>query len=351
MARLTKKFVPHHRGGHWAHFIHRDDMRPKRPVRRAYRSHALAVPVTTLPVDCVGPNPSPGNGCQWPMDGNDTYGDCGEAMACHTAGILTYRQGKGSEFLPSSQALLQQYFAESGGDNGMDEDMERDIWLNKGIAGNSAIKALDVLDIDPSDKLLCNYCIDQFYATNLAWSVPDAFIQGFTDGSSWLQPMTPDPNNGHYTTLTNIDAQNNNKLLTWGGSCTVSQAFIASVQPSLFVVFSLLQFDPATGYDSHGRHVTTQIAVWNAIGGNVNPSAANAFPPPTANPPVNPPPINPSPPGPSPDTFSVIIPGYTIPGQTISFAGPLGHAYTGQTQPYDVPAQTVAGTIANAKGK
>jgi hypothetical protein len=329
-----KKYLP--KMGHWAHFIHRDDMRAKHPHRRAYR-HAGIVPPTTLPIDCIG------TGLVMPMYGNDKYGNCGEAMAAHVAGILSYGQGKRQEITwpdsdSSSNPLIAQYLQVSGGDNGMDEDMEvgpSGVW-SLGVGGNKLCVALDHLDIDPGDTALCNYCIDQFYTTNLAWSVPDAFINGFSPGSQWLQPMTPNPNNGHYTPLTNIDTSNNNLIITWGASCTVSQSFLASVQPSLFVIFSLLQFDPATGYDSHGRHITTQIAAWNAIGGNVSPSVANAFPPasgPTPTPVPTPVPV----PTPAPaQTFSI-----TIPSQVVNI--PLGH---GQVT---IPGQTVTGTMSLSK--
>ena len=35
----------------------------------------------------------------------------------------------------------------------------------------------------------------EFYAVEMAWSVPDAFLQEFQTGASFLSPMTPDPAN------------------------------------------------------------------------------------------------------------------------------------------------------------
>ncbi len=298
-------------------FMPRDEMRPKQPRRRAFRTHALAVPATVLPVDCVG------TGCQWPMNDNDRLGDCGEAMAAHTAGILSHRQGKGKEILFTDAQIDQQYYAESGGDNGMDEDMERDLWLKQGVCGDPRCKAEDLLDIDPNDEAMLQYCLDQFYALNMAWSVPDALLDQFHDGAQFLAPMTPDPNNGHYTTVTNVDKDGNKTVLTWGGSFLASKSFLSSVEPSYFVVFSLLQFDPATGYDSHGRHISTQIAAWNAIGGNVDPAVAKQFPPPS--------PVTPPPPPAKPQTVTV-----QIPAQTVKALGMF---------PITIPAQIAHGVV------
>jgi hypothetical protein len=81
----------------------------------------------------------------------------------------------------------------------------------------------------------------------------------------------------------------------------VTPGFVAAVQPQCFIVFSPAQFDPKTGYDSHGRHITTQAKVWASIGGTPIPqSVISAFPPPSNPTPPTPPnpPIPPTPPTP-----------------------------------------------------
>jgi hypothetical protein len=217
------------------------------------------------------------------------------------------------------------------------------------VGGNKQAIAVSSLDVDPNDVALVQYCLDQFYALNLAWSVPDEFINGWQSGSSFLQPMTPNPNNGHYTTICDISKEGYYTLYTWGGYSTVSQSFIASVQPSYFVVFSPLQFDPATGCDSKGRHVTTQAAVWQAVSGETIPaSVISAFPPPKGPTPPSPAPTPaPVPPAPTPPpvSFSITIPGQTIPAQSVTFRGFLGRSYTAIVPAYTLPAQTVTGTF------
>jgi hypothetical protein len=296
-ATTIKKHLPKHNGGTWVHFTHRDTMQR---VTRNRASLPKAVPATTLPVDCTG------NGtCSWPMDGNDSLGDCGPVMCAHVNGIRTFGQGKTgfSEVLANVAALESQYEQVSGGDNGTDEPMlvgAGGIWLT-GIANDPTQVVVDHLDVDLTDAPLVQYCHDQFYATCMAWSVPDDVLQNFSNGEVFASADTPDPNNGHFTPLTDVggptttaqDGTNIDgfyRLITWGAYCWVSPAFVGSVQPQGFVTFSPLQFSKETGYDSHGRHVSDQAAKWVAIGGNASLVAAVvAMFPPAAGPVVTPP--------------------------------------------------------------
>ena len=279
-----KKWLEKH--GYWVTFVHRDKMRrtvdPSRR-RAAAPEKCVNVPATTLPVDCTG---NATVSCL--MLGNDQYGDCGPVMCAHVDEIRTYGQDQAGfiELDVDQSALIAQYEQVSGGDNGTTEDMlvgDAGIWTSAGggIADDENATVADHLDIDVTNVPLAQYCIDQFYAVCVAWSVPDAFLKEFQQGASFLQPMTPDPENGHFTPLADVDAQGNYRLWTWGTWCLVSPSFIASVDPETFVTFSHLQFNSATGLDSHGRHVSDQAAAWVALGGDQTRVAAVValFPP------------------------------------------------------------------------
>jgi len=247
------------------------------------------------------------------MDSNDTLGICGPAMCDHVDGIRTYGQGKPgfTEMHANLAALVAQYERVSGGDNGTDEDMlvgTSGIWTaaGGGLAADPTAVVVDHLDVDVTNEALAQYCIDQFYHVNMAWSVPDAFLQGFAQGTVWAAAATADPNNGHFTPLSDVAAPGTvvngtdiggfYRLWTWGSWCWVSPAFVASVQPQSFVTFSPLQFSKATGYDSHGRHVSDQAAAWIALGGNASIlNAVVAQFPAKPSPVVTPPPAPPTP--------------------------------------------------------
>ncbi len=263
----------------YARFVHRDTMKPRGVFRTARHSSPI-IPPTVLPVDGTGDG-----SVSCPMDHNDQYGICGPAMCLHVYNILTYRQGKGKEAgldATTLANLLTQYLKVSGGDNGTDEAMlvgSGGIWRT-GLAGDPADVVVDALDVDVTNVLLTQFLLDNFYTVQMAWSVPDDFIQGFTGGSVWANADTPDPSNGHYTPISDVRADGFYRLFTWGDFCWVSPAFVASVQPQCFVAFSPRQFDPASGLDSKGRHIVTQAAKWESVGGNPIPAAViNAFPP------------------------------------------------------------------------
>jgi hypothetical protein len=269
---LKEVYLP--RLGHSTHFRHRDTMR-MRASFRTFRLPKAGLPPTTLPVDCTN-----NAQCVWPMDANDAYGICGPAMAAHVDNILTYAQGKGTESFFNVTNLLNQYLKVAGGDNGTDEPEVVDQIWKVGIAGDKTAVCVDSLDINVTDTVMAQFAIDNFYHVCMAWSVPDAFINQFNTGIKFLKPMTPDPANGHFTPISDIDISGNYRLITWGTWCWVSPSFIASVEPQCFVVFSPRQFDPKTGLDSRGRHIATQAALWLAAGGNPIPlSVINAFPP------------------------------------------------------------------------
>jgi hypothetical protein len=263
--------------GQVVRLVHRDDMRAARP-KRARASLPPQVPATPLPVD------SSGNGtCPCPMDGNDQYGDCGPVMCAHTNGLRTFGQGKpGFQILQAPVAALEsQYEAVSGGDNGTTEDMlvgnaggpggaaGPGIWLT-GIAGDTSATVVDHLDLgDGSNAALVQFCLDQFYSVCKAWSVPDEVLNTFVSGCSFLTPLPADPANGHFTCISDVDADGNYRDWTWGGWFLESPAFMAGTDPECFVTFSALQFN-AQGYDSKGRHVSDVAASWVSIGGNAS---------------------------------------------------------------------------------
>lgn len=303
-------------------FQARNTMQFRGVAGRTFRHAASEPPATTLPVDGTGDA-----AVSCPMDGNDVYGICGEAMVAHCDNILTYRQGQGTESVFDLSALERQYLSVSRGDNGLNEDqVVNGIW-KVGIAGNARAIIVDALDIDVTNVPLARFAIDQFYTIQMAWSVPDRFHNGFTTGSVWDGVGVPDPRNGHYTPLADVGGPETvaaggkslngfYRVFTWGGWGWVSPSYVASVQPQCFIAFSPRQFDPTTGLDSKGRHVATQAKLWELCGGHPIPQAViAAFPPPG----VTPPGPNPLPPPiPRPDdvttgTFDATTRTITLP--------------------------------------
>jgi hypothetical protein len=270
-------------------YTHRNAMRNAWPLKKAARPQlGFTVPPTMLPIDWTN---SQQVSC--PMDGNDQYGDCGEAMAAHTINIFTYGRGLSgwTETTFALQSLVNQYTSVSGGDNGLDEDQVVNQIYAVGVGGNAQAVAVSALDVDVTNVPLAQYMIANFGPLQMAWSVPNSFDSNWSTGSVWPNAAIPNPMSGHFTPLADImgpTATVNGQsvasfytLYTWGGYSFVSQAFVNSVQPQCFSVFSPRQFSAATGYDVFGRHITTQAALWAQVGGNPIPtSVISAFPAP-----------------------------------------------------------------------
>ncbi len=201
------------------------------------------------------------------MDGNDQYGDCFEATIAH--GDNTFTGANGLESTYSVSALISQYEAASGGDNGLDEGQAMALW-KAGVAGNTQAVIYDYLDIDPTDPEAMVSAIGNFGGVAFTLSLPDAWINGFDpDGSTiWDVPATPDDANGHAVFINGVLANGNYHVETWGSSCQITPAGVAAVEPAATVVFSPRWFDAATGIDPTGANYADKAALWQQVGGN-----------------------------------------------------------------------------------
>lgn len=235
------------------------------------------VPAVTLPLDWTL---NADSRLLMPMDWNDNYGSCMAAMADHVDRVLTWMLGKGKESNVDQNKLLAWYLRLSGGDNGLDEGTLVQGWEQNGVGDDPTAKVIDSLDIDINDSALSRYAMSQGFHICFMWSVPDQFMNDFQTGAIFDNPGIPNPRNGHGVPLIDADATGRYRLWTWGTWCWVSQAFVASVQPAAFVVFSTRGFDPATGLDAKGVHITERAKTWQACGGKTIPaSVLSQFPP------------------------------------------------------------------------
>ena len=182
----------------YAHFTPRSQMTGSGMKR--LKATSFRTPPTVLPVDLSG-----NAGMVNRMYGNDQYGDCGYAMCKHVVDLWTYGRGQSgwTQAADDTAALVAQYLKKEGGDNGCDEDDlvgGEGVWMS-GLAGNPKQIVVDHLDIDVTDTALVQYLMSQGWPVEMAWSVPDAFLQQFTTAAVFASPMAPNPNNGHYTPL------------------------------------------------------------------------------------------------------------------------------------------------------
>lgn len=288
--------------GHNVVMVHRSTMRRGSPPKPM---HLFDTPLPTLPLPIDW---SKGGALDFPMYGNDQYGDCMYAAACHGDNTFTGNIGVESTF--NLQTIITDYLKLAGGDNGLDEPQLASEW-KRGLASTPAAAILDTFDIDPTDQNMMQYCIGKFQNVIFMFACPNSWINEFNPGVRFTLPAKADEDNGHGVLLNGVRSNKDYDLKTWGSQCWLDPAAIPSVDPSAFVVFSTRMFN-AQGYAADGEHYVTKAQEWLLVTGKTLP--ASSFPPPVPTPlppsptpaPV-PTPVPPTP-GPIPPTPTPIPP-------------------------------------------
>ena len=148
----------------------------------------------------------------FPMDGNDTLGDCTIAALAHFA--TTARAFTGKRTIPTAAQVMLLYFQLTGGqDTGLDmltvcNFIRQNSWL-----GEAPILAF--AEVDTTNETLIKQCISLFGPLYTGFQVQENCIQQFDAGGPWrAAPLTQD---GHCVNL--IDYLSDGLLLaeTWGG--------------------------------------------------------------------------------------------------------------------------------------
>lgn len=297
----SSKYVPALK--RYVTFTDRQAMKKGHPPRRMHAPLRGSWPAATLPIDWA-------KSLSFPILGNDQYGDCMYAAACHADQTMTGNVGTESTF--NEQTVIQDYLRLAGGDYGLDDSTLIPAW-QKGIGSNPQATIVDTLSIDPTNVQLCQSAMQQFGFIFFEFAVPDAWINSFQTGAIWDAPARADPANGHGVIWNGVDSNGNYKLQTWGSWVWITPAGVNECDPGAFVAFSQRWFN-SQGYAPNGQHITQLAAVWQSVGGNPIPtSVISAYPSPSPTPPVPPTPPIPPTPGPTPPP-PVGLPTLTISG-------------------------------------
>jgi hypothetical protein len=246
----------------FAHFKDRHAMKIGHPTRRFRLTGSY--PAVSLPIDWTK-----NNTLSFPVYGNDQYGDCMYAAACH--GDNTFTGNIGSESSFDLNTIVQDYLQLSGGDNGLNEGQIVGAW-KQGLANNTAASIIDALELDPNDAPSMQAAIYFFGGILFMLDVPDAWYNSFTTGAIWDAPATGDASNGHGVWWNGVDNNGNYKLQTWGTYGWITPAGVADCDPTCFVVFSSRWFNPQ-GIAPNGLSYSQLAALWTQFGGNPLPAS------------------------------------------------------------------------------
>jgi hypothetical protein len=147
----------------------------------------------------------------FPMDGNDTLGDCTIAALAHADTV--YRGILGTKTMMSKKAVVKLYLHLTGGvDSGLNELDVLNYWSENPVAKDQIVR---YVSIDPKNHDNIRQAIYIFGGVYLGFQVQQNCVQEFDA----RQPWTPGPltNDGHAVYAVGYDSIGVT-VLTWGNT-------------------------------------------------------------------------------------------------------------------------------------
>jgi hypothetical protein len=147
----------------------------------------------------------------FPMDGNDTLGDCTIAALAHAETV--FHGLLGTQILMSKTAVVKLYMHLTGGvDSGLNELDVLNYWSKHLVSRD---KIINYVSIDPKNHTHIQQAIQLFGGVYLGFQVQQNCVQEFDAHKPW----TPGPltNDGHAVYAVGYD-QNALTVLTWGNT-------------------------------------------------------------------------------------------------------------------------------------
>ena len=147
----------------------------------------------------------------FPLDGNDTLGDCTIAGAAHA--ITTYRGLIGTERIMTRGMVVKTYMHLTGGiDSGLNELNVLNYWRKTGIGGE---KILGFAKLDVKNHIHVEQAIQIFGGVYLGFQVQENAVEDFNAKKPWTTgPLTQD---GHAVFAVGYD-KDGVTVLTWGNT-------------------------------------------------------------------------------------------------------------------------------------
>lgn len=214
-----------------------------------YLSSTLVPPVSFSPAQAQP------DSVWYPMDSNDTLGDCVEAATAHQITGWTSAVNQNAAVVPSDVQVVAEYQIESPGNDGISMLAHMNRWQSNGLQLGNGTDKIDVfvsLNVQNVSELKAG--IYYMGGVMLGVQLPSAIANALdpTMGGTWSVPSSgatgdwaPNPNEGHAILLLSYN-ENGANLKTWGttifatwdwittyadeGYCSVSSDFFGTNQ-------------------------------------------------------------------------------------------------------------------------
>ena len=154
----------------------------------------------------------------FPMDGNDTYGDCTIAALAHAETV--FRGLVGKQMIMPSQDVVKLYLKLTKGvDSGMNELDVLNYWQSNRVSGDELIA---YAKLDPKNHAEIEQALHLFGGVYLGFQCQKNCVQEFQAHKPW----TPGPltNDGHAVYAVAYDSDGVT-VLTWGNTQTATWAW------------------------------------------------------------------------------------------------------------------------------
>jgi hypothetical protein len=190
----------------------------------ATRPAALA----DLSVYATGPLPTPPRTVEvpagsYPIDGNDTYGDCTIAGVAH---LITAWNTESHEHdtIPGEQTVVEEYFKLTGGqDTGLNEAEVLKTWQTKGLFGE---KIAGYAPVNPRDLLQLHQAVAFYGGCYLGIECPASAQEQFANGEPWTYEGS-EVEGGHCVVALGYGPNGGLHCATWGGIAVLEASFLA----------------------------------------------------------------------------------------------------------------------------
>ena len=216
---------------------------------------------------------------QWPMMGNDNYGDCTCAAAGHM--IEEWTANTGAVNILSDTEILKAYnhFAHGNADAGANMLSVLKYWRKTGI-GNDKIMAF--AQLEPRNDVQLRDAVSLFGSAYIGLALPDFAVPPGVDFLSipWIVPgkgpvggAAPNPNHGHCVPAVAYDHRFI-YVVTWGAIKTMSWQFYDAYADEAFAVLSPDWINKKVGTSPSGFDMAALTEDLRVVGQAQNAAAA-----------------------------------------------------------------------------
>ncbi len=255
---------------------HPEDTHPRLKLRTVLDVAAVTVPETVDYLTAGG---------SYPMDGNDSWGDCVWADYAHEIQATT-ALARGSAAVLGLTTVLAAYSAVTGfdpkagppGANDTDQgtNMQDGLtWWRKNGYGGHSIAVFAQVDHGNFDEVLA--AIDLFGAISVGFNFPDSAMDQFNNGQPWTVVRGAQVEGGH---AVHAGAYNRSEqwvdVITWGARQRMTWAFWEKYVDEAWVKIPTVDWFNLTGRTPTGLDLYGLGAQFSRLTGEVNP-----FPAPT----------------------------------------------------------------------